>query len=557
MTYASINVEGLEGVKKDLGSNARAVRDEVLPFRREFQDLGLDTRAFNSLQGIHADLDERVIPEVTDRHSRAVEIQNQSPTKPKNIEIRDSPKPGIPNDSSSGPTNDGYTTATDTTGIQVVSWEPKAEEVEQEKEEEDSGFSLSGAWDWAKDKASDAGDWLSEKFGSAITWLQGAGEDFTDWVSDAWGDVSAWWDDWTKTAGDWIDDNWKGFRDWIKSQAGLLRVLATILKVVGWIVVVVGVVILATTFWTGIGAGVGLLIIGAGFTIVGGGDLLDTLVDWGEGKITGQQLVQQGVVDLAVTILSFVGVGIAAKVIKEIVKHLPASWLKKMEELLEKLLKRKRPGPGSRPGIETDLVDPPGTYTVKVPAEKFRGMKQPSREDLQDVGTNPSAYPEGSIERIMSARKRYLDEQRQKGLKPKPWDKWRDQYITNQGNKTQGDAYEQLFWDRHGFDAKDGWRSGESGKGGKPDPIEFTDSTGKTHNRKMDLWDDKTKTGYEIKSGNSVDKNQVDVDAKLVKEKGWDVVYIFGKEPSDSTKKLLEQNGIKYKVWSGDPDRVP
>ncbi|WP_082495081.1 polymorphic toxin type 30 domain-containing protein [Cellulomonas sp. Leaf334] len=96
------------------------------------------------------------------------------------------------------------------------------------------------------------------------------------------------------------------------------------------------------------GATFGLKILGVGFTLVSVGDFLDVVADWGEGKIDGQDLVKQGTLELALAITSLIGVGVVGKILQKTFTHLPASWRKKLDELLR----------FGRPANPLDVVPP-------------------------------------------------------------------------------------------------------------------------------------------------------------------------------------------------------
>jgi hypothetical protein len=93
------------------------------------------------------------------------------------------------------------------------------------------------------------------------------------------------------------------------------------------------------------GAAFGLKIVGVGFTLVSVGDFLDVVADWGEGKMDGQDLVKQGSLELAFAITSLIGIGIVGKIVQKTVKHLPASWRKKIDDWLTELSGRNQTSP--------------------------------------------------------------------------------------------------------------------------------------------------------------------------------------------------------------------
>jgi hypothetical protein len=109
----------------------------------------------------------------------------------------------------------------------------------------------------------------------------------------------------------WFQDGWEKTRRWTSERlddlkgfmaehAGALRGLAKALRVVGVALVAVGAVLAIL--------GVGGAVMTAGFLAWGAGDVLDTTVDWAEGRITGRELLFRA--GLAVG-LSVVGGGAA------------------------------------------------------------------------------------------------------------------------------------------------------------------------------------------------------------------------------------------------------
>ena len=96
------------------------------------------------------------------------------------------------------------------------------------------GDKAEGAWDWTKQKAGDAVDWTKDKASKAWDWTKGAASDAADWVGDkantAWdaaGDAANWAGDKASKAVDWAGDKAKGAwnaagdaASWVGDKAG-------------------------------------------------------------------------------------------------------------------------------------------------------------------------------------------------------------------------------------------------------------------------------------------------------------------------------------------------
>jgi hypothetical protein len=135
-----------------------------------------------------------------------------------------------------------------------------------------------------------------------------------NWFQDGWEKGSRW-------ASARLDDL-KGF---MAEHAGWFRGLAKVLRVVGVVLVVVGAVLAIF--------GVGGAVMAAGFVVWGAADVLDTTVDWAEGKISGREFLFRAGTAIVLTAAG----GAAAKV---------------GAKLLERL------GPGSVTGSTTPGDDP-------------------------------------------------------------------------------------------------------------------------------------------------------------------------------------------------------
>ncbi len=88
------------------------------------------------------------------------------------------------------------------------------------------GDTASGAWDWTKEKAGQAVDWAGEKAGDAWDWTKQTASDAGDWVGDkaqgAWnaaGDAADWAGNKAGEAKDWASDKASDAVDWAGDKA--------------------------------------------------------------------------------------------------------------------------------------------------------------------------------------------------------------------------------------------------------------------------------------------------------------------------------------------------
>jgi hypothetical protein len=119
------------------------------------------------------------------------------------------------------------------------------------------------------------------------------------WFQDGWETVSRW-------SSRRLDDL-KGF---MAEHAGWFRGLAKVLRVVGVVLVAVGAVLAI------FGVGAGVLVAGA--VALGAADVLDTTMDWAEGRISGQELLLRA----GAAILLTAAGGAAAKVAGKLLERL-------------------------------------------------------------------------------------------------------------------------------------------------------------------------------------------------------------------------------------------
>jgi uncharacterized membrane protein YphA (DoxX/SURF4 family) len=135
-------------------------------------------------------------------------------------------------------------------------------------------------------------------------WLAGKWEDLRRWGSDRRADL-------------------KGF---LAEHAQVLRFIADALRVVGVVLVAVGVVVAAVSFVAGFfSLGVGWLgeipagtLIATGMLLWGAGDVLDTTVDWAEGRIDGTELLIGAGTSIALALAGAMVVKLGGKLFKKL-----------------------------------------------------------------------------------------------------------------------------------------------------------------------------------------------------------------------------------------------
>ncbi|NTW41897.1 MAG: hypothetical protein HGA44_18785, partial [Cellulomonadaceae bacterium] len=247
-------------------------------------------------------------------------------------------------------------------GSTLLTW-PTAPTEEQEADRDETTTSrgigdwFSDRWDDVADTVADGADWVADS--AAEAWNE---------VTDLGAAIGDWWESVTADLGEWVDENLADLRELIGRHVGVLRFLASACRVIGWVVVVIGAVLtialtiigamggasLGAVFGFGVGAvpaggagaaagaAFGLKFLGAGFALVSVGDFLDVAADWGEGTIDGQELVKQGSLELAFAAASFVGAGVIGKAGQKIIKHLPASWRRHVDDFLRGLGTKRR-----------------------------------------------------------------------------------------------------------------------------------------------------------------------------------------------------------------------
>jgi hypothetical protein len=187
--------------------------------------------------------------------------------------------------------------------------------------------------------------------------------------------------------------------------------------------------------------------------------------------------------------------------------------------------------PGVADGIETP-TGPDATYDYPNEAELLRNMSAPTPADLVEAGEDPSRWPVGSKNHAVANWQMYLKRKAREGKPPLAWEKWRNQYVPNQGNAARGTAYE-------GFGAKTIGLSG-------PDWFCQAEVPGANETRVYDAVNEKQKIAYEFKSGSGIDNAQLAKDQRIAARTGYRIVYVFGQEPSAATARKLNAAGVTF-----------
>lgn len=362
MSLVHLDHRALRGANADIGRVTGAVSQDVQTLRSSVTQLGVSTHNLDAVLRARDALDEVVLPALRTRQREAERLSGLPYSGALTEQL-----------AASDLRVDGETTAQETsisafaggaaTPSEPVLCIPDQPEVVPDQIDDAplrSWDTLSNLASGAGDRLRDGLDWLGEQ-------ISGAWEDLAESVAATWAAMAQWWDE-TRAQVAWIDENLTELRAWIRDIAFILRVIAVVLKVVGWILVVVGVILLilaAVVAATGVGLPFALPalpvilgMIGAGFALVGACDMVDTLVDWGEGKIDGQELVQGLILEGALTLISaLVPFGFLGKVGTKLFDVPPASWRRRMVDWWEQMVRGTPHPTPNRPPRSTDPVD--------------------------------------------------------------------------------------------------------------------------------------------------------------------------------------------------------
>ena len=355
--------EAMAGVRADVATTSQAVLDRVAPLRSRMLTLGVPTRGLDDAVDVARRLDENVLPVVDTHLGRARTLADTwyGGALGTPFPVVDAPDPS--------PVADPFTRSALDDGTTVLSWtsaDVDAQQADAQATTESRGIGdwLAGAWEGVSDAVDQGLDRLAQRAVEA-----------GDAVGEAGASIGEWWQSTTADLGAWVDENLAAVRELIGRHVALLRVLADVCRVVGWAVVAIGAVLtvgltiigamggaaIGAVVGFGVGAvpvggagavaglSAGLKVLGAGFSLVAVGDLLDVAADWGEGTIDGQELVQRGSVELALTVTSLVGAGALGKIVQKTWPRLPASWTGRIDDTLERVFRPRASAPEVTP----------------------------------------------------------------------------------------------------------------------------------------------------------------------------------------------------------------
>lgn len=419
--------QALAGVRADVDATCRGVLAQVAPLRSRMAALGVGTGGVDEAVATAHRLESHVLP-VVDVHlgrARALADARYGGVLGAAFPVLDDPDPFTP--------AHPFVMSSADDGAAVLSWEGGTV-AEQQADAQVTGGAR-GIGDWVADRwqdlsgaVDDGVDWLGEHSGGLWETFAGAGAS-----------IGQWWQDTTADLGAWIDENFAGVRAFLGRHVAVLRLLADVCQVIGKVVVALGAVatvaltvigasggaVAGAIFGAGVGSApgggagavagltMGLKVLGAGFTIWSVGDFLDVLADWGEGSIDGQDLVQQGSVELVLAATSLLGAGVIGKVLQKTWTRLPASVRGRVDDALERLFRSRRPlpdisdleaiHPRHRNPVEPwaeQVAARHGTMTPEEVAAVYRYTTNSGFTEMNGYLRNPAAYSPADAARI-------------------------------------------------------------------------------------------------------------------------------------------------------------
>ena len=185
----------------------------------------------------------------------------------------------------------------------------------------------------------------------------------------------------------------------------------------------------------------------------------------------------------------------------------------------------------SMPHSGQGTLESPLVYQYDHPTLRFEDATVPPSSELSTLGPS-KVYNLGSVEHMQS---RWRDYQYEDGALP--WNEWRDRYIRNTGALPRGTAFERAYFDVRGMNGPE-WDHNTS-----------VDKNLTGVDRNYDaLSTGMEQRAVEVKSGSTVDPDQIAKDTRMVRA-GWDVHYVFGKQPTPGTIAQLEKAGVTYEVF--------
>ena len=419
--------QALAGVRADVAATCQGVLSQVAPLRSRMAMLGVGTGALDEAVGMAHRLESHVLP-VVDTHlgrARALADARYGGVLGAALPVLDAPDPFTP--------LDPFTLSSAADGAVVLSWEGGA--VAEQEVDAQATREARGIGDWFADRWQD----LSGAVDDGVDWVGQHSGDIWEAVTERGASIGEWWQDTTADLGGWIDANLAGVREFIGRHVAVFRLLADVCQVVGKILVVVGAVatvaltiigasggaLAGAIFGAGVGGApgggagavagftMGVKVLGAGFTLWAVGDFLDVVADWGEGEIDGQDLVQQGSLELALAATSLLGAGVLGKIAQKSWKHLPASVRGRVDDALERLFRPRRPlpdisdldaiHPRHRNPVEPwaeEVAARHGTMTPEEVAAVYRYTTNSGFTQMNGYLRNPAAYSAADAARI-------------------------------------------------------------------------------------------------------------------------------------------------------------
>ncbi|TQL02662.1 hypothetical protein [Cellulomonas sp. SLBN-39] len=341
-----VSAEAVAGVRGDVAAVRDTVDADWASLRSRALALGVPTSGFDDVLGAGDRLGTHVLP-VVETHldrARALEDLRYGGALGRPLPVLDVDPAPVALPFGTAPFDDGGTTLT----WAATSPGDIAADEQAAADSRGIGDWFSDRWDDVSGAVADGADWVADTAGQA--WQT---------VTEAGAAIGDWWETTTADLGSWIDENLANVRELVGRHVAGFRFLADALQIVGWVLVAVGAVLTvvlgvvgalggfaAGTLLGGVagvpggvagaaaGATFGLKILGVGFTLVSVGDFLDVVADWGEGTIDGQDLVRLGTLELGLAATSLLGVGVVGKILQKAVKHLPASWRRRLDDWL-------------------------------------------------------------------------------------------------------------------------------------------------------------------------------------------------------------------------------
>lgn len=205
---------------------------------------------------------------------------------------------------------------------------------------------------------------VQNAFGSSLQWLDSEASDLGKWIDTTFND-----------ARNWIHDNVSGF---LHVVGDTLTVVGTTLIVAGLAIDAIGAVIAPETLGTSLFLEIpGTAIAAFGGMLLGAGSMANSTADWADRKIDGKGLVEQGLLNGALTLATM---GVAKLAEMGIARYLASNpqLSERITELLKKLQKDDSAATGSlshgtreHPLSVNDLKNIESDTATKLPRNAF------------------------------------------------------------------------------------------------------------------------------------------------------------------------------------------